>query len=137
MLTRGVIENRTWPSLQKQLIKDGKIPALVDSKGRLISMERRIEMIVHNETSQIAEQGTRDKAREIYGGDELACRWHTNMDGRERESHADRNEEVRLVTDWQNNAHSSDGKAVLPGEDFGCRCWGEYGTLEELQKVAA
>jgi uncharacterized protein with gpF-like domain len=132
----AVIENRTWTSLQKELIIDGKIPALMDRKGRLISMERRIETIVRTETSQIAEQGTRDKARELYGSADLACKWHTLGDDRVRDEHADRNEEIRLVTDWQNNPHPSDGLAILPGEDFNCRCWGEYGTLEELKKTA-
>jgi uncharacterized protein with gpF-like domain len=132
----AVIENRTWTSLQKKLIIDGKIPALMDRKGRLISMERRIETIVRTETSQIAEQGTRDKARELYGSADLACKWHTLGDDRVRDEHADRNEEIRLVTDWQNNPHPSDGLAILPGEDFNCRCWGEYGTLEELKKTA-
>jgi hypothetical protein len=131
----AVIENRTWTSLQKELIIDGKIPALVDSKGRLISMERRIETIVRTETSQIAEQGTRDKARELYGAD-LWMRWHTITDGRERESHAERNGELRSVADWQNIPFSSDGLALLPGEDFECRCWGEYGSKEELEKSA-
>lgn len=131
----AVIENRTWTSLQKQLILDGKIPALVDSKGRLISMERRVETIVRTESSQIAEQGTRDKARELYGSADLAMRWHTVGDDRVRDSHAERDGKVMLVTEWQSDTSWSDGLAILPGEDFNCRCWGEYGTLEELKKA--
>jgi len=132
-LMGGVIENRTWTEVQKDIIRDGKIPALIDSKGRLIEMETRVENIVHMETSQIAEQGTRDKAREIFGGDELAMKWHTILDGRERDSHRERHGEVRLVTEWETVPHPSDGKALMPGQDFGCRCWGEYGTLELLK----
>lgn len=135
-LMAAVIDNRTWTKVQKEIIRDGKIPALVDSKGRLIEMETRVENIVRTETSQIAEQGTRDKAREIYGAEKLALRWHTIMDGRERLSHAERNGEIRLITKWETVPHSSDGKVLMPGEDFGCRCWGEYGTLEELKQAA-
>jgi uncharacterized protein with gpF-like domain len=63
-------------------------------------------------------------------------RWHTIMDGRERDSHAERNNLLRSVDDWQNIPISSDDKAVMPGEDFGCRCWGEYGSREELEAAA-
>lgn len=127
-LTAAVIENRSWMSLTEEIIREGKIPALVDSKGRLISMEVRVDTIVRTETSRIAEQGTRDKAREIYGEAELWMRWHTIMDGRERETHAERDGKIRKVTDWQNT--------FMPGEEVNCRCWGEYGSKDELQEAA-
>jgi hypothetical protein len=132
MLTKGIIENRTWRDLERLIIRDGKIPALVTSNGRLIEMGTRVDTIVRTETSRIAEQGTRDKAREIYGDAELAMRWHTIMDGREREAHADRHLEVRLVKDWESKPHPSDGKAIMPGEEINCRCWGEYAPLSEF-----
>lgn len=135
-LMGAVIENRTWTEVQKDIIRDGKIPALVDSKGRLIEMETRVENIVRTEVSQISEQGTRDKAREIYGTEQLAMKWHAILDGRERKSHRARHGEVKLVTKWETVPHPSDGKTLMPGQDFNCRCWGEYGTLEELKKAA-
>lgn len=132
ILTKGIIENRTWRDVTRLMIRDGRIPALVTSNGRLIEMGTRVDTIVRTETSRIAEQGTRDKAREIYGDAELAMRWHTIMDGRERESHADRNQDVRLVKDWESKPHPSDGKTIMPGEEINCRCWGEYGPHEEI-----
>ncbi len=136
MLTKATIENHTYQSLVNNMIREGKIPALVDSKGRLIEMETRVEMIVQTETGRIAEQGTQDKAVEIYGGEDLYMRWHTIMDGRQRSSHRARNGEVRKLTDWKNVPHSSDGKAITPGQMPRCRCWGEYGLKEDLLKAA-
>jgi len=136
VFTRSILDNKTYQSTVNMVIRDGKIPALVDSKGRLIEMETRVEMIVHTETGKVAERGTRDKATEIYGADELWMRWHTIRDGRERASHAARDGELRKVTEWKEQPHPSDGKAIMPGEDPRCRCWGEYGTEEMLKRAA-
>lgn len=139
VLTKGVIENRTYQGVQKMMIHDGKIPALVvntKTGPRLIEMETRIESIVRTEMGKIAEQGTRDKASEIYGTDELFMRWHTILDGRERKSHRARHGEIRSVTAWQNEPHPSDGKTSMPSEETNCRCWGEYGSEEELKMAA-
>jgi hypothetical protein len=135
MLTKGVVEKRTWQAVTNQIINEGKIPALVTRDGRLIDMGTRIDTMVRTETSRIAEQGTRDKARELYGG-ELAMTWNTIIDGRERKSHAVRNGLTRLVRDWETLPLSYDGKAIMPGEEPNCRCFGTYGTMEELKKAA-
>jgi len=137
VFTRAVLDNKTYASTADMVIRDGKIPALIDSKGRLIEMETRVEMIVHTETGKIAERGTRDKATEIYGADELWMRWHHIPSTYERASHVARAGEVRKVTDWKNNPHSSDGKTSMPGEEIRCKCWGEYGTEEMLLGRAA
>lgn len=135
-LTSAILNNRTWDVTMDKVIVDGKIPALevVDKNGvsRFIEMQTRVETLVRTETARVSELGSKDKAREVYGDQELGGRWHTILDGRERESHEKRNAMVRSLKDWE-GLPGPDGKIISPGEEPNCRCWMEWGNLEELQ----
>lgn len=131
-LTESVLHKKTWPQTADRLIHDGKIPALVveDKNGvkRFVEMRTRVENMVRTETSRIAEQGSQDKAEEIFG-DNLGGRWHSLPDARPH--HLARNNMVRTAEEWRSKP-GPDGKVIAPGEEVNCRCmmeWGDYDTL--------
>jgi len=131
-LTGAVIQNRPWTTLQKEMIRDGKIPALVTSDGKLIEMETRIETLVRTETGRVSEQGSKDKAKAIYGDEPLYMKWHIIGDGRTRDRHLIRANVVRSLSDWETKPFK-DGKQIMPAEEPNCRCRGEYGSKQELE----
>ena len=133
-LTAAVLENHVWDVTMERMIRDGKIPALkiVDKNGfeRVIDMQTRVENIVRTETGRIAELGSYDKSKEIWGEAELFGEWNTVGDENVRDKHAARAGEVRSAKDWETIPHSSDGRILLPGRDPRCRCWMRWGPRE-------
>jgi len=131
-LTGAVIQNRPWTTLQREIVRDGKIPALITSDGKLIEMETRIETVVRSETGQISELGNKDKAKAIYGSTPLFMKWHIVGDGRTRDRHLIRANVVRSLQDWETKPFK-DGRIIMPAADPNCRCRGEYGSKQELE----
>lgn len=140
VLTKATLENKPWPVVMDQVVHDGKLPALVttDKNGvkRYIDMETRVQNTVRTQVAQIAETGSRDKAREIYGTD-LWGEWIAVMDGRTRDRHRDRHGDKRSAFDWENVGHSSDGRVLMPGDDINCRCMMRWGSRENILGLAA
>ena len=140
VLTKGTLENKPWTAVMDQVIHDGKVPALVsiDKNGvkRYIDMETRVQNTIRTETARIAEVGSRDKAREIFGAD-LWGEWVAIMDGRTRDRHRDRHGSKRSAGDWENVGHSSDGRVLMPGEEIECRCYMRWGSKEDILGQAA
>lgn len=135
MLTKGTLENKPWPAVMDQVVHDGKVPALVvtDKNGvkRYVDMETRVQNTVRTETARIAEVGSRDKAREIYGTD-LWGEWIAVMDTNTRPRHSARHGDKRSAEEWENEAHPSDGRILMPGDDINCRCFMRWGSREDI-----
>lgn len=135
-ITESIIHNRSWTTMMNNVIRDGRVPALVvtDKNGvkRYIEAEWRVDMTVQSETSRIAEQGSLDKAVEHYGEEELWGQWDTIRDGRERESHLRRDNITRPINDWKTKP-GPDGKVIWPGQEVLCRCSMRYGRKEDFE----
>lgn len=135
ILTKGTLENRPWTVVMDQVVRDGKVPSLIvtDKNGvkRYIDMETRVQTMIRTETAQVAERGSRDKAREIYGED-LWGEWVAVMDSATRDRHRDRHGDKRSAEDWENVGHSSDGRILMPAEEPNCRCYMRWGSKEDI-----
>jgi len=133
-LTGAVLENHVWDITMERMIQDGRVPALkiTDRNGveKVIDMQTRVQTIVRTETGKIAELGSYDKSKEIWGEDELFGEWNTIGDANVRDKHAERAGEVRSAKDWETVPHPSDGRVLLPGRDPNCRCWMKWGPRE-------
>ena len=137
MLTKAVIENETIFQTMDVLIRDGKVPAFYDRSGKLWEMETRVENVVRTQSSRIAEQGSLDKSKEIFGGEEnMEGKWHGINDGNMRESHFIRLNVVRTAQEWLHEPYT-DGKIIKAGHEPRCRCSMEWRPLGYFARQAA
>lgn len=112
------------PNLKiKMMLEDlekGIVPDQKSLSGLKEWINRRNELWARNETGNLQAANLKDLWIENDIEEYIWCSMH---DGRTRESHLERNGKKYKVSD-----------GLLPGEDYGCRCWAEPITSKGRKK---